>query len=199
MGVRSDLEGENAPTGSPPRPPSVERRVKPVLALLPVAALGLAFFAVSRAQDVKVPGMATTSPRRADKLLLPNAQWKKRLTKEQYDILRDQGTEPAFCGVNLGQKGQGTYTCVGCGLELFRAGDKFDSGTGWPSFFKPIAPDRIWIKSDRKFGMARTEVLCARCDGHLGHVFNDGPQPTGLRYCMNGKVLKFHPDAKPAK
>ena len=162
------------------------------------AAVILAGAAGGSAQSTKIKGVASASPKRADKVRLTDAQWKKKLTKEQYVILRDKGTESAFCGVNLGQKGEGTYRCVGCDLDLFRAGEKFDSGTGWPSFFRPIAADRVWVETDKKYGMVRSEVLCARCDGHLGHVFDDGPKPTGLRYCMNGTVLKFVPDAKSA-
>ena len=162
-------------------------------AIVPLVAFGAVAYA-TLGQQVKVKGMATKSPERADKVRLTEAQWKKRLTREQYNILRDKGTEPAFCGVNLGQKGQGTYHCIGCDLPLFKAGQKFNSGTGWPSFFAPISNDRVWIETDRKYGAIRTEVLCARCDGHLGHVFDDGPEPTGLRYCMNGKVLKFVKD-----
>ena len=146
---------------------------------------------VLAAQIVTSKGIATTSPKRADKVVLTDAEWKKKLTKEQYDILRAKGTEPAFCGVNLDQKGQGTYYCVGCGLALFEANTKFESGTGWPSFYRPINTTNIWFFADRSFGMERTEVLCSRCDGHLGHAFDDGPKPTGLRFCMNGKVLKF--------
>lgn len=145
------------------------------------------------AQDLKIQGVANSSPSRKDKVVLTETEWRKKLTPEQYDILRAKGTEPAFCGVNLDQKGEGTYYCVGCGLDLFVANTKFNSGTGWPSFYKPIDRDRIWIHTDRSYGMVRTEVNCARCDGHLGHVFNDGPAPTGLRFCMNGKVLKFVP------
>ncbi len=143
------------------------------------------------AQIVTSKGIATSSPKRADKVVLTDAQWKKKLTKEQYEILRAKGTEPAFCGVNLNQKGQGTYYCVGCGLPLFEANTKFESGTGWPSFYRPINTTNIWFLIDKSFGMERTEVLCSRCDGHLGHAFDDGPKPTGVRFCMNGKVLKF--------
>lgn len=144
-------------------------------------------------QIVKSPGIATTSPKRQDKVVHTDAEWRKLLTGEQYEILRAKGTEPAFCGVNLDQKGPGTYYCVGCGLALFEAETKFNSGTGWPSFYKPLDTKNIWFLVDRSYGWTRTEVLCARCDGHLGHVFDDGPKPTGLRYCMNGKVLKFVP------
>lgn len=135
--------------------------------------------------------VARKSPIRKDKVVLKDSEWKKKLPKEQYEILRAKGTEPAFCGVNLGQKGEGTYQCVGCDLPIFEASHKFNSGTGWPSFFRPVSAENIWIEVDRSYGMVRTEVLCARCDGHLGHVFDDGPKPTGLRFCINGKVLKF--------
>ncbi|MCW5936626.1 MAG: peptide-methionine (R)-S-oxide reductase MsrB [Fimbriimonadaceae bacterium] len=134
------------------------------------------------------------SPKREDKLVLSDEEWRKRLTPEQYRILRAKGTEPAFCGVNLESKGPGVYHCVGCDLPLFRNTEKFDSGSGWPSFFEPITKDALWYKSDKGFGMVRTEILCARCDGHLGHVFEDGPPPSGLRYCLNGQVLKFVPE-----
>ena len=143
------------------------------------------------AQIVTSKGIATSSPKRPDKVVLSDAEWKKRLTKEQYEILRAKGTEPAFCGVNLDQKGEGTYYCVGCGLALFEHNTKFESGTGWPSFYRPINNTNIWFLVDKSFGMERTEVLCSRCDGHLGHAFDDGPKPTGLRFCMNGKVLRF--------
>lgn len=142
-------------------------------------------------QVVTVPGIATSSPKRPDKVVLSDAEWKRRLDPEQYRILRAKGTEPAFCGVNLKGQGEGTYHCVGCDLPLFVAKGKFDSGTGWPSFYEPIDKTVVWFKKDVSLGMVRTEVLCARCDGHLGHVFDDGPKPNGLRYCMNGKVLVF--------
>jgi methionine-R-sulfoxide reductase len=145
----------------------------------------------ANAQTVQVAGVANVSPKRTDKVVLSDKDWQKRLTQEQYAILRNKGTEPAFCGVNLDQKGEGTYFCVGCALPLFEAGHKFNSGTGWPSFFRPVNKENVWFHVDRSYGMTRTEVLCARCDGHLGHVFDDGPKPTGLRFCINGKVLKF--------
>lgn len=160
-----------------------------------IASLSLfAFWGRADAQEVRVKGVATSSPQRKDKVVLPDEEWKKRLTQEQYDILRAHGTEPAFCGVNLDQKGPGVYYCVGCKLPLFRAATKFNSGTGWPSFYDPYSVENVWFRTDRSYGMIRTEVLCSRCDGHLGHVFPDGPKPSGLRYCINGKVLRFVPD-----
>jgi methionine-R-sulfoxide reductase len=141
-----------------------------------------------------MPGYATASPKRADKLVLTDAQWRARLTPQQYQILRRHGTEAAFCGVFHDHKAAGTYACAGCGLNLFRSDAKFDSGTGWPSFFQPVSRENLWIRPDHSLGMARIEVLCARCDGHLGHVFGDAPRtPTGLRFCINSDALKFQP------
>jgi peptide-methionine (R)-S-oxide reductase len=120
-------------------------------------------------------------------------EWRKELTAEQYHVLREAGTERAFSNKFHDQHAAGIYSCAGCGLELFRSGDKYDSGTGWPSFFAPIAKENVQTKEDRGFFSVRTEVLCARCGGHLGHVFNDGPPPTGRRYCMNSAALTFTP------
>jgi peptide-methionine (R)-S-oxide reductase len=128
------------------------------------------------------------------KVRLTDAEWRARLTAEQYRILRSKGTEPpGSCGL-LDVKEPGTWHCAGCNLPLFVTEHKFDSGTGWPSFFKPIRDDAIATEIDRSYGMIRTEVLCARCDGHLGHVFEDGPKPTGLRYCINGVAVRFVPE-----
>jgi peptide-methionine (R)-S-oxide reductase len=113
------------------------------------------------------------------------------LTPEERRILLNHGTEPAFCGGLLDHKANGVYVCRLCGLPLFRSKAKFESGTGWPSFYEPFDPDHIRSIEDRSYGMVRTEIRCARCDGHLGHVFDDGPRPTGLRYCLNSASLKF--------
>jgi peptide-methionine (R)-S-oxide reductase len=121
-------------------------------------------------------------------------EWRRQLTPEQYEVLRGHGTErPGSCAL-LAEKRAGTFTCVGCGQSLFAAGRKFESGTGWPSFFAPLE-GAVETTVDRSYGMARTEVHCSRCGGHLGHVFEDGPPPTGLRYCINGVVLTFEPSS----
>lgn len=130
-------------------------------------------------------------PVTTDPLLLEDAEWKKRLTPTQHYILREKGTERAGTGALLKNDKEGVYTCAGCKLPLFESKAKFDSGTGWPSYFQPIAKENVLEISDESHGMVRTEVVCARCGGHLGHVFNDGPDPTGLRYCMNSESLGF--------
>lgn len=121
-------------------------------------------------------------------------EWRSQLTPEQYSVLREKGTERAFTGELLHNKETGAYTCAGCGLELFHSDTKFDSSSGWPSFFDPIDEDRIIHESDSTYGMARTEAMCGRCGGHLGHVFDDGPRPTGQRYCINSVSLDFEED-----
>lgn len=129
-----------------------------------------------------------------DRIRKSDEEWRKELTPEQYRVLREKGTERAFTGAYHAGKEPGVYVCAGCGLELFDARHKFDSGTGWPSFFQPLAAGNVKEDTDASHGMVRTEVHCARCGGHLGHVFPDGPRPTGLRYCINSVSLARRED-----
>lgn len=129
-----------------------------------------------------------------EKISKTQAEWRQELSSEEYRVAREAGTERAFTGRYWNEKRPGTYLCVGCGLPLFHSSTKYDSGTGWPSFWQPVDPDNVSEKRDLSHGMIRTEVLCARCDSHLGHVFPDGPRPTGQRYCLNSLSLKLAPE-----
>jgi peptide-methionine (R)-S-oxide reductase len=150
-------------------------------------AVALSLAACSFGQGEKPAGTGS----RKDRIVKSQAEWKKALSPDAYHVLRERGTERAFTGKLHDHKGMGVYVCAACDLPLFSSEHKFDSGTGWPSFWKPIAKNAIDEEKDMSYGMTRIEVHCARCGGHQGHVFNDGPKPTGLRYCINSVSLKF--------
>jgi peptide-methionine (R)-S-oxide reductase len=141
----------------------------------------------------------TTTPAEKLKVSKSDAEWRQQLTPEQYRVTRGHGTEPPFMGPYWKEKRAGQYNCVCCGAPLFSSQTKFDSGTGWPSYWAPMSQDAISEHNDRSWFMRRTEVRCAACDAHLGHVFPDGPQPTGQRYCLNGTALTFQPDENEKK
>lgn len=139
-----------------------------------------------------LPGPIVSVPR----VIKTDTEWKQQLGQKAYEVLRAKGTEAPFCGNLLDNHKNGIYFCAGCDLPLFSSQAKFQSGTGWPSFFQPFAPENVVIQTDRSHGMVRDEILCARCGGHLGHVFQDGPPPKGLRYCLNSAALVFRDDAE---
>ncbi len=132
-----------------------------------------------------------------EKVVRSDAEWRRILTPEQYRVMRQHGTERAFSGPYWDEKKPGLYCCASCGTALFSSETKYDSGSGWPSFYAPVDPAAVKSVEDRSHGMRRVEILCARCEGHLGHVFPDGPQPTGLRFCMNGAALDLKPEDEP--
>jgi peptide-methionine (R)-S-oxide reductase len=164
-----------------------------LLLLIAVPAVALAASSPTPMPAGSKPAVPTKTEAPVGRVTKSEEEWKKLLTPQQYHVLREKGTEIAFTGKYWNEHAAGTYVCAACGLELFNSNTKFDSGTGWPSFWAPIAKNHVVEIADHSLGMERIEVNCARCGGHLGHVFDDGPAPTGLRYCMNSVSLAFKP------
>ena len=146
---------------------------------------------VYAATQIKVYSAERRSYIMSNTVVKTSEEWKKSLTPEQFHVLREKGTERAYSGATWNNHQHGIYQCAGCGLDLYRSEEKYESGTGWPSFTAPLAPENVTTRPDNSLFSHRTEVLCPRCGGHLGHVFDDGPKPTGLRYCMNSAALRF--------
>ena len=156
-----------------------------------ISRLPLAATVWQKPKDAKLALPNKSKSKGINKVVKTDAEWKSQLTPEQYNVLRQEGTEYAFTSPLNEIHDKGVFECAGCELPVFSSEQKFDSGTGWPSFWAPIKKENVIEETDRSLGMTRTKVSCARCDGHLGHVFDDGPKPTGLRYCMNGVAMKF--------